>query len=97
MNLTRFAIEKKTLTNVLVFLIFVGGIFSYFQLGQLEDPDFTVKIGAIVTQYPGATPEDAGIHPLPDPGLTEPGLLMTPHRDATRLADGARVANYEET
>ncbi len=58
MNLTRFAIENKTLTNFLVFLIFVGGIFSYFQLGQLEDPDFTVKIGAIVTQYPGATPEE---------------------------------------
>ena len=58
MNLTRFAIENKTLTNFLVFLVFVGGIYSYFQLGQLEDPDFTVKIGAIITQYPGATPEE---------------------------------------
>ncbi len=58
MNLTRFAIEHKTLTNFLVVLVFVGGIYSYFQLGQLEDPDFTVKIGAIITQYPGATPEE---------------------------------------
>ena len=58
MNLTRFAIENKTLTNFLVFLIVVGGVYSYTQLGQLEDPDFTVKIGAVVTQYPGATPEE---------------------------------------
>ena len=58
MNLTRFAIENKTLTNFLVFLVVVGGTYSYFQLGQLEDPDFTVKIGAVITQYPGATPEE---------------------------------------
>jgi multidrug efflux pump subunit AcrB len=58
MNLTRFAIENRTLTNFLVFLVVVGGLYSYFQLGQLEDPDFTVKIGAVITQYPGATPEE---------------------------------------
>ena len=44
MNLTRFAIENRTLTNFLVFLVVVGGLYSYFQLGQLEDPDFTVKL-----------------------------------------------------
>mgnify|MGYP000570827842 CR=1 FL=1 len=37
MNLTRFAIENRTLTNFLVFLVVVGGLYSYFQLGQLED------------------------------------------------------------
>ena len=41
MNLSRFAVEHKTLTNFIVFLIVVGGIYSYFTLGQLEDPDFT--------------------------------------------------------
>ena len=58
MNLTRFAIEHKTLTNFLVSLVFVGGIYSYFQLGQLEDPDFTVKTAVIITPYPGATPKE---------------------------------------
>ena len=57
MNLPKFAVERKTLTNFIVVLAFVGGIYSYFNLGQLEDPDFTVKIGAIITQYPGASPE----------------------------------------
>ena len=58
MNLTRFAIEHKTLTNFLVFLVVVGGIYSYFALGQLEDPDFTVKTAMVMTQYPGATAEE---------------------------------------
>jgi len=58
MNLTRFAIEHKTLTQFLVFLTFFGGIYSYLSLGQLEDPDFTVKTAVIITQYPGATPAE---------------------------------------
>ncbi len=58
MNLAKFAVERSVLTRFITFLILVGGIFSFFQLGQLEDPDFTVKIGAVITQYPGATPEE---------------------------------------
>ena len=58
MNLTRFSIEHKTLTNFRVFLVIVGGIYSYFALGQLEDPDFTVKTAMVITQYPGATGEE---------------------------------------
>ena len=33
MNLTRIAVEHKTLTNFLVFLVVVSGIYSYFALG----------------------------------------------------------------
>jgi multidrug efflux pump subunit AcrB len=57
-NLPRFAVEHKTLTNFLVFLVVVGGIYSYFSLGQLEDPDFTVKTAMVFTQYPGASPKE---------------------------------------
>jgi multidrug efflux pump subunit AcrB len=58
MNLTQFAIKNQTLTNFLVGLVALGGLFAYTQLGQLEDPDFTVKVAAIITQYPGASPEE---------------------------------------
>ncbi len=58
MNLTRFAIEHKTLSQFLVVLTVVGGIYSYLNLGQLEDPDFTVKTAVVITQYPGASPEE---------------------------------------
>ena len=58
MNLTEFAIKNKVLTYFVVALLVVGGIASFFQLGQLEDPDFTIKKALIVTQYPGANPQD---------------------------------------
>ena len=58
MNLTRFAVGHKTLVNFVVFLLVVGGLWSYLNLGRLEDPDFTVKIGVIITRYPGASPEE---------------------------------------
>ena len=53
MNLTAIALEKRAISYFAIFLIVVGGIYSYFQLGQLEDPDFSVKTAAIVTTYPG--------------------------------------------
>ena len=58
MNLARMAIEKRTLTYFTVFLLVVGGIASYFALGQLEDPEFTVKTAVVVTPYPGASAEE---------------------------------------
>ncbi|MCL6417057.1 efflux RND transporter permease subunit [Aestuariirhabdus sp. Z084] len=58
MNLTQLALEKKVFTQFVVFLLVVGGIFSFMGLGRLEDPDFTVKIGVIITQYPGASAEE---------------------------------------
>ncbi len=58
MNLTSLALERQTLTNFLVFLIVVGGVLSFSSLGRLEDPDFTVKVGVIITQYPGASPAE---------------------------------------
>ncbi len=48
-------------------------------------------------RHPQASVEAAGRYPLPDPALTEPGLLVTPHHDSARLTEVAVVANYEET
>ena len=36
----------------------IGGIGSYFQLPQLEDPAFTVKTAVVITLYPGASPQE---------------------------------------
>lgn len=55
MNLAKFAVEKKQISYFFVFLLLIGGIMSYFQLGQLEDPEFTVKTAAIMVSYPGAS------------------------------------------
>ena len=58
MSLVSLAIEKKTVSYFATFLLIAAGILSYFQLGQLEDPEFTVKTASITTSYPGASPEE---------------------------------------
>ena len=58
MQLAKIAVEKKAVTYFTVFLILVAGVASYFRLGQLEDPDFTVKTALVITQYPGASPTE---------------------------------------
>jgi len=57
-GLVRYFLEAKAVTYAVLALLTVGGFFSFFQLGQLEDPVFTVKTGVIVTQYPGASPKE---------------------------------------
>lgn len=51
----------------------------------------------LVTIEEGEPTPGAGTFPLPDPALTAPGLVVVPHRDATRAgARTACVANREE-
>lgn len=57
-KLVNYAISNKTVTYFAAILIFIAGLASYSSLGKLEDPDFTVKTGVIVTSYPGASPEE---------------------------------------
>jgi multidrug efflux pump subunit AcrB len=55
MKLAQVAFTKTKVIYFLCFLIIVGGVISFFHLGQLEDPEFTVKTASITTQYPGAS------------------------------------------
>src|SRR5262245_17459706 len=57
-SLVAFGLQYKAVMMLLTAIIVVGGIFSFFSLGQLEDPAFSVKTALVVTQYPGATPEE---------------------------------------
>ena len=58
MKLPELAIEKRTVTYFIGVLLVVGGVGSFFTLGWLEDPVFTVKTAAVVTSYPGASAEE---------------------------------------
>ena len=57
MNLSKAALDYKPITYFAIFLLLVVGILAYFNLGQLEDPEFSVKTAAITVNYPGATAE----------------------------------------
>ena len=53
-----FSVQRPRIVLSLTFIVIVGGIFAYTDLGRLEDPEFTIKQAVIVTLYPGASPED---------------------------------------
>ncbi len=55
MNITEYAIKNKAVSYFFIALVLFGGIGSYFVLGQLEDPVFTIKKCTVVTLYPGAS------------------------------------------
>ena len=57
MNLAKAALEYKTVTYFATFLLLLVGVLAYFNLGQLEDPEFSVKTAAITVNYPGASAE----------------------------------------
>ncbi len=57
-KLITYAVENKAVSYFLCVLLLVGGIVSYFSLGQLEDPVFSIKSAVVLTKYPGASPEE---------------------------------------
>ena len=58
MSLAAASVKNKALTFFITLLIFVGGFAAFFELGQLEDPEYTVKTATIFTPYPGASPQE---------------------------------------
>jgi multidrug efflux pump subunit AcrB len=55
MSLTEYAIRQKVVSWMCVLLLLIGGVVSFFGLGQLEDPEFTIKEAIIAVPYPGAS------------------------------------------
>lgn len=55
MNISEYALKNKALVYFFVFVLIVGGIYSFFTMSKLEDPAITVKQALIVTAYPGAS------------------------------------------
>ena len=55
-NLSEWALEHQSLVLFFMLALAVAGVYSYFNLGQAEDPDFTVKVMVVNTAWPGASP-----------------------------------------
>ena len=55
MNFTEYALKNKAFVYFFVFVLVVGGIYSFFTMSKLEDPAITVKQAMVVTAYPGAS------------------------------------------
>lgn len=56
MGIAEYFIKNKVISWMFTLILLIGGTSAYFNLGQLEDPAFTIKDALVVTSYPGATP-----------------------------------------
>ncbi|WEF34478.1 efflux RND transporter permease subunit [Pseudoduganella chitinolytica] len=54
-NLSRWALEHIPLTRYLIAVMLIGGMLSYKNLGQDEDPPFTFRAMVVQAFWPGAT------------------------------------------
>jgi multidrug efflux pump subunit AcrB len=54
-NLSRWALEHIPLTRYLIAVLLIGGMLSYANLGQDEDPPFTFRAMVVRANWPGAT------------------------------------------
>ncbi|MEJ2762458.1 efflux RND transporter permease subunit [Photobacterium sp. MCCC 1A19761] len=55
-DIAAYFIQNKVISWMLTLIFLIGGTLSFFGLGRLEDPAFTIKDAMVVTAYPGATP-----------------------------------------
>jgi multidrug efflux pump len=54
-NLSTWALNHRPLIRYLIAVLLIGGVFSYFGLGQDEDPPFTFRAMVVRAYWPGAT------------------------------------------
>ncbi len=54
-NLTEWALNHKQLIYFFIAMTFLTGIFSYKNLGRMEDPDFVIRQMIVSVSWPGAT------------------------------------------
>jgi multidrug efflux pump len=80
-NLSRWALEHIPLTRYLIAALLIGGILSYQQLGQDEDPPFTFRAMVVSAVWPGATAVQMA-EQVTDP--LEKKLQETPYIDRIR-------------
>ena len=54
-NLTEWSLKHRQFIYYIIIVMFLGGIFSYKDLGRMEDPDFTIRQMVVSVYWPGAT------------------------------------------
>jgi len=55
LNLSEWALDHQSFILFSIVALACAGIFSYVNLGQAEDPEFTFKVMVVRTLWPGAT------------------------------------------
>ena len=58
MGAAEFAIKNRLISSLVIIASLVGGWIAYQSMPRFEDPEFTIRTAEVITQYPGATPDE---------------------------------------
>lgn len=58
MNIPKYSLENQKIIYFFLAVMLIGGIYSFFKLPKKEDSPFVIKTAVLVTQYPGAIPQE---------------------------------------
>ncbi|WP_342541894.1 efflux RND transporter permease subunit [Paenisporosarcina sp. FSL H8-0542] len=77
MKISDFSIKRPVFTTVIMFLVIILGLVSYFKIPVTLIPELNPPIGVVVTSYPGASPTEVSekvTKPLESSLSTLPGI-----------------------
>jgi multidrug efflux pump subunit AcrB len=58
MNIAEFSIQNRLIMAIVILGSLFGGYYAYENMSRFEDPEFTIRTAVVITQYPGASPEE---------------------------------------
>ena len=58
MNIAEWSIRNPMLCSIAMIIALVGGWMAFNNMARFEDPEFTIRVAKVITQYPGASPEE---------------------------------------
>lgn len=58
MNIAEWSIKNPLLCCIAILIALVGGWLAFENMSRFEDPEFTIRIAKVFTEYPGASPDE---------------------------------------
>ena len=58
MNVSEWSIRNPMLCGIAMLIALMGGWLAFNNMARFEDPEFTIRVAKVITQYPGAAPEE---------------------------------------
>lgn len=58
MSVAEFSIKNRLISFIVIIVVLAGGWIAYGNMPRFEDPEFTIREAIVITQYPGASPEE---------------------------------------
>jgi len=94
MGIAEFSIKNRLIMFIVIIGSLLGGWFAYENMGRFEDPEFTIRTAVVVTQYPGASPEEVA-REVTDPLETAIQQLQEVEEISSVSSDGLSRINVD--